>query len=166
MSDKIPRKKGKLPAKSDRIKKPSIADLAPKRVHAGGMPAFKPTEAERRQVEALSGYGIPQEQIAALIRQGIDCDTLAKHFKSELVTGRAKANAGVGRTLHQKAMSGDTAAMIWWSKAQMRWAETQKHELSGRDGAPIEVSTLDAKRLSTEALREIMAAKDAAKDNH
>jgi len=163
VSAKMPGKRVK--PKSDQIKKPAISELPRKRRHGGGMPAFIPTEAERRQVEALSGYGIPQEQIAALIRQGIDCDTLTRHFKTELVTGRAKANAGVGRTLHQKAMSGDTAAMIWWSKAQMRWAETQKHELSGRDGAPIEVSTLDAKRLSTEALREIMAAKDAAKDD-
>jgi hypothetical protein len=30
-----------------------------------------------------------------------------------------------------------TAAMIWWSKTQLRWAETQKHEHSGPDGAPI-----------------------------
>lgn len=164
MSEKMPRKRVK--PKPDQIKRPAISELPRKRRRGGGMPAFQPTEAERRQVEALSGYGIPQEQIAALIRQGIDSDTLAKHFKAELITGRAKANAGVGRTLHQKAMSGDTAAMIWWSKAQMRWAETQKHELSGRDGAPIEVSTLDAKRLSTEALREIMAAKDAAKGSN
>ena len=27
--------------------------------------------------------------------------------------------------------------MIWWSKTQLRWAETQKHEHSGPDGAPI-----------------------------
>lgn len=160
MSEKIPGKR----AKTDqaKAKKPTASVQA--RKHAGGMPAFVPREEERRQVEALSGYGIPQEQIAALVRDGISADTLAKYFSRELVTGRAKANAGVGRTLHQKAMGGDTQAMIWWSKAQMRWAETQKHELSGRDGAPIEVSTLDAKRLSTEALREIMAAKDAAKD--
>jgi hypothetical protein len=125
------------------------------------MPAFIPTEAERRQVEALSGYGIPQEQIAALIRQGIDCDTLTRHFKTELITGRAKANAGVGRTLHQKAMSGDTAAMIWWSKAQMRWAETQRHEVTGRDGKPVQIQALDMTRLSDSALAEILAAKDA-----
>ena len=26
--------------------------------------------------------------------------------------------------------------MIWWSKAQMRWAETQRHENSGPGGGP------------------------------
>jgi hypothetical protein len=29
-----------------------------------GRPAFEPTDAERKQVEALSGYGLPIEQIA------------------------------------------------------------------------------------------------------
>ena len=103
-----------------------------------GRPAFDPTDAERKQVEAMSGYGLPIEQIAVLVRGGIDTDTLRKHFATELVAGKAKANSGVGRTLFQKAMGGDTAAMIWWSKTQMRWAETQKHEVTGADGAPLE----------------------------
>ena len=107
------------------------------RENAGRM-AFEPTDAERKQVEAMSGYGLPIEQIAVLVRGGIDTDTLRKHFATELVAGKAKANSGVGRTLFQKAMGGDTAAMIWWSKTQMRWAETQKHEVTGADGAPPE----------------------------
>ena len=103
-----------------------------------GRPAFEATPAERKQVEALSGYGLPIEQIAVLVRDGIHVDTLRAHFATELVSGKAKANSGVGRTLFQKAMGGDTAAMIWWSKTQMRWAETQKHEVTGADGAPLE----------------------------
>lgn len=102
-----------------------------------GRPPFVPTDYERKQVETLSGYGLPQDQIAILIRGGIGIDTLREHFATELVAGKAKANSGVGSTLFQKAMSGDTAAMIWWSKSQMRWAETQKHEHTGADGAPI-----------------------------
>ena len=108
-----------------------------------GRPAFEPTDAERKQVEAMSGYGLPIEQIAVLVRGGIDTDTLRKHFATELVAGKAKANSGVGRTLFQKAMGGDTAAMIWWSKTQMRWAETQKHELTGADGAPLEFTKIE-----------------------
>ena len=104
---------------------------------------FEPTDAERKQVEALSGYGLPIEQIAMLIRDGIDADTLRKHFSSELVSGKSKANAQIGRTLFQKAMGGDTTAMIWWSKTQMRWSETQKHELTGADGAPLEIARIE-----------------------
>ena len=97
-----------------------------------GRPAFVPTDAERKQVEALSGYGLPFEQIAALIRDGINADTLSKHFSIELQSGKAKANAQVGKTLFQKVMAGDTTAAIWWSKTQMRWAETQRHEIDAR----------------------------------
>ena len=103
-----------------------------------GRPAFEPTDAERKQVEALSGYGLPIEQIAVLVRDGIDTDTLRKHFATELLSGKAKANGQVGKTLFQKVMAGDTTAAIWWSKTQMRWAETQKHEVTGADGAPLE----------------------------
>jgi hypothetical protein len=104
-----------------------------------GRPAFEPTEAERRQVEALSGYGLPIEQIAVLVRDGIDSDTLRKHFREELISGKAKANGQIGKTLFQKAMGGDTTAMIWWSKTQMRWSETMKHELTGAEGGPLKI---------------------------
>jgi len=32
-------------------------------------------------------------------------------------------------------VGGDTTAMIWWSKTQMRWAETQKLEHTSPDGS-------------------------------
>lgn len=108
-----------------------------------GRPEFEPTGAERKQVEALSGYGLPIDQIAVLVRDGIHIDTLRKHFSNELVAGKAKANSGIGRTLFQKAMGGDTTAMIWWSKTQMRWTETQKHELTGADGVPLEFAKIE-----------------------
>lgn len=99
---------------------------------------MEPTKEEKIKVETLSGYGVPIEQIAALIRGGIDSDTLRNRFKDELIAGKAKANAKVGQTLFQRATSGeDTTAAIWWSKTQMRWAETQKHEVTGADGGPV-----------------------------
>jgi hypothetical protein len=128
-----------------------------------GRKPFEPTSAERKQVEALSGYGLPIDQIAILIRDGIDDDTLRKHFAHELKQGKAKANGQIGKTLFQKAISGDTTAAIWWSKTQMRWKEVQSHELTGKDGEPIKTeSTLDVSKLPTEVLSAIMAAKDAA----
>lgn len=108
-----------------------------------GRMAFEPTDHERKQVEAMSGYGLPIEQIAVLVRDGIDTDTLRKHFAQELISGKAKANAQVGKTLFQKAMAGDTTAAIWWSKTQMRWKEVQQHELTGADGAPLEFAKIE-----------------------
>jgi hypothetical protein len=127
-----------------------------------GRKPFEPTDAERKQVEALSGYGLPIDQIAILIRDGIDADTLRKHFAHELIQGKAKANGQIGKTLFQKAISGDTTAAIWWSKTQMRWKEVQAHELTGKDGTPIAVAALDVSKLGTDVLAKIMAAKDAA----
>jgi hypothetical protein len=104
-----------------------------------GRDAFEPTDAERKQVEALSGYGLPIDQIAVLVRDGIHVDTLRKHFATQLVSGKAKANGQVGKTLFQKVIAGDTTAAIWWSKTQMRWTETQKVELSGDAKNPLRI---------------------------
>ena len=93
-----------------------------------GRKAFEPTALERKHVATMSGYGVPFEQIASLIRDGIDNDTMVKHFKTELITGKAKANGQVGKSLFQKVLSGDTTAMIWWTKTQMKWAEERRVE--------------------------------------
>ena len=98
-----------------------------------GRPEFEPTPEERKQAEAMAGYGVPHDNIAALIRGGIDSDTLKKHFKQELAQGKAKANAKVGQTLFQKATAGDTTAAIWWSKTQMGWKETISHDITSRE---------------------------------
>ena len=132
-----------MESKQTKIEKPTVKKVDGRANNGGaregaGRPAFEPTDAERKQVEALSGYGLPIEQIAVLIRDGIHVETLTKYFGNELATGKAKANGQIGKTLFQKAMSGDTTAAIWWSKTQMRWKEVQQHELTGKDGAPIE----------------------------
>lgn len=127
-----------------------------------GRPAFEPTEQERRQVEALSGYGLPLPQIAALIRDGIHVQTLSAHFEKELMLGKAKANAGAAKSIYQKVMSGDPGMMRYWGATQLGWRETQHHEVTGKDGAPIAIATLDVSQLGTEVLAQIMAAKDAS----
>ncbi len=112
------------------IKRTDTSEVEKSKVNGGyregsGRPAFVPTEKERIQVQAMSGYGIPEEQIAVMVGDGICVETLKKHFEKELVLGKAKANLGVGKTLYQKAMDGDTAAAIFWAKTQMRWRESQ-----------------------------------------
>lgn len=126
------------------------------RPDAGRNP-FEPSETERKQVEALSGYGLPLDQIAVLVRKGISVDTLTKYFSEELVSGKAKANSQVGRTLFQKATSGDTTAMIWWTKTQMRWSETQKVEHTGANGGAIAMASVDLKGLNDAELAQMQA---------
>lgn len=91
-----------------------------------------PSAENKRLVETSAGLGLPHEQIGALI--GIDDKTLRKHYRTELDVGKAKASAQIAKTLFNKAQGGDTTALIWWTKAQMRWAETQKQEITGADG--------------------------------
>ena len=97
-----------------------------------GRPPFKPTDDERKQVGQMVAVGIPQEQIAMVIRDGIDADTLAKHFKKEIRESKILANAKVGGTLFNKVMNGDTSAAIFWAKTQMGWKETNVQEHTGK----------------------------------
>lgn len=93
-------------------------------------------EQTRKLVESSSGLGLPHEQIAILV--GIDDKTLRKHYRAELDMGKAKANGQIAKTLFSKAIAGDTTSLIWWTKAQMRWSETVKNEVTGADGEPLQ----------------------------
>jgi hypothetical protein len=81
-----------------------------------------PTEEERRTVKALSGYGVPQEDIA--IHMDMDAKTLRKHYRRELDRGTIEANAKVAQTLFTMAtVDKNVAAAIFWMKARGGWRE-------------------------------------------
>jgi hypothetical protein len=101
------------------------------RENAGRLP-FEPSDKDREMVEKLANWGVAEHHIAPLVGDGISVMTLRKYFMTELERGRAKASAGIGQTLYQKAMAGDVASLIWWTKTQMRWTEAPRQiELSG-----------------------------------
>lgn len=109
-----------------------------------GAPEFKPTDEQRKSVEAMAAFGIPHDDIAQTVtnpRTGrpVTPKTLRRSFPAELRQGKVKANAKVAQSLFTMATSGNVSAAIWWTKAQMGWSETAKHELTGADGKPIEV---------------------------
>jgi hypothetical protein len=86
-----------------------------------GLP-HKPTDETRHIVRSHAIVGTPQENICTIL--GISLPTLHKHYREELDTARDKANAAIGGALYTKAMSGDTASMIFWLKTRARWRET------------------------------------------
>jgi hypothetical protein len=97
-----------------------------------GRKPITPTDEDREHAETLAGFGLTEANIAALVCGGISVATLRDRFSEELQRGRAKAHAGIGKTLFQKAMAGDVASLIWWTKTQMRWTEAPRQiELSG-----------------------------------
>lgn len=97
----------------------------------GGRPPHVPTDNTRQTVALHATVGTRQEVIAEIL--GISVDTLQLYYRSELDTSREKANAAVGGALYKKAMSGDTASMIFWLKTRARWRETV--DISNEDGS-------------------------------
>lgn len=91
--------------------------------------AWKPTEEQRKQIETMSGMGIPQEQMAILLE--VDPKTLRKHCRKELDQGSIKATMKVAQTLFKQATDGNTAAAIFWMKVRAGWSEKNQTEHTG-----------------------------------
>jgi hypothetical protein len=87
-----------------------------------GRRAHKPDPAQRRQVEAMAAYGIPEADIARVV--GVDPKTLRKHYRDELDMGETKANAQVAGFLFNSARTGNVTAQIFWLKTRAQWRET------------------------------------------
>ena len=98
-----------------------------------GRKAFEYNPAHARQVKALSQYGVPYEDIAASI--GMGDDTMVKLYKKELAEGRAIANATLGKRLFEKAMEGDTTALIFLAKVRLRMRTEDKEDKKERASA-------------------------------
>ncbi len=58
----------------------------------------------------------------------IDHKTLRKYYQRELDRGKAVASSRVGKSLFEQAVSGNTAAAIFWAKVQMGWREKAPEE--------------------------------------
>ena len=84
--------------------------------------SHRPDPSQRRQVEALAAYGIPEADISGVV--GIDPKTLRKHYRDELNLGETKANAQVAGFLFNAAKNGNVTAQIFWLKTRAKWRET------------------------------------------
>ena len=101
-----------------------------------GRKPFTPTAEQRRMVHAMAGYGVPQDDIALVLR--CTSRTLRKWFREELDVAVIEANARVAQTLYQQATKpGNIAATIFWLKARAGWREKQVVEVSGAGALPV-----------------------------
>ena len=87
-----------------------------------GRRAHRPDPSQRRQVEAMAAYGIPEDNISRVI--GVDPKTLRKHYRDELDLGETKANAQVAGFLFNAAKNGHVTAQIFWLKTRAKWRES------------------------------------------
>ena len=128
----------------------------------GHRPSHDTTESNRKQVEALASFGVPQADIARML--GICEKTLRKHYSDTLANAVMKANSMVAQSLFNRAIKGDgpssTTAAIFWLKTRAKWSEREIHEISGPNGGPIpmmDYSLLSKEQLLTfERLLEIL----------
>lgn len=89
-----------------------------------GRPEHAPTEKDRKTVQAMASYGVPQDNIAEVL--GIAPKTLRKHYDRELKISRTVANAQVAQSLFQVATGpGDSASKVsaakFWLECQAGW---------------------------------------------
>ena len=114
-----------------------------------GRATFKPTDEQRTLVERLSSLGIRIDEMPVFVAgsngKPISEPTLNKYFKKEIANGRLKANVTVANALYRNATEssekfphGNTGAQIFWLKSQAGWKDTQRVELTGKNGGPVE----------------------------
>ncbi len=103
-------------------------------------PEERSSSAQRKQVEALAGFGVSETDLAKVV--AVDVEALRQLYPFELEAAPIKANARVAENLFRRATGEGREAVIaaiFWLKARARWTENQAHELSGRDGQPIRI---------------------------
>jgi hypothetical protein len=120
-----------------------------------GRRAHQPDPSQRRQVEAMAAYGIPETNISRVV--GIDPKTLRKCYRDELDLGETKANAQVAGFLFNAAKNGNVTAQIFWLKTRARWREMPA-ELR-HSGA---ISSRDVTELSDEELLAVITESAAS----
>lgn len=93
---------------------------------------FQPSDEQRRQVMTMTGFGIRQEEMCAMLK--ISKPTLHKHFRHELDTGMTEANMRVVQSLYTNATKHmSVQAQIWWTKARMGWKDSSELAIGGTD---------------------------------
>ena len=99
-----------------------------------------------QRVEALAAQGLTIDEIAGCLsisrstlynRMGAEVDVL-----DAVKRGRSKGMATITNALFQSAKGGNTTAQIFYLKNRgpEEWRDRRHHELSGPDGAPIDLS--------------------------
>lgn len=99
-------------------------DQAKKKV---GRPSHEVSDEDRIKVEAWCVMGLPYDRMASAL--GISVNTLQKHYADELAHAKDDRNTQIVNSLFQKALKGDTTALIFWCKTQLGWKETQVQEM-------------------------------------
>lgn len=114
------------------------------------MPAGRPTDYKQEYCIKAFGFcllGYTDKQLAEYFDVSEQTLNAWKkkypEFLESLKAGKEEADSAVVGALYEKAIAGDTTAMIFWLKNRQRyqWRDKVNHEVSGQDGGPIESVT-------------------------
>lgn len=129
----------------------------------GGRPRIELDDEQIGQIEKLAAV-LTMEQIADFL--GFSERTLRRRFGDDpkvlaaYKRGKQRAIAGVATNLIQQAQSGNTTAAIFYLKTQAGWRETNRTELTGLDGGPLDIRELTDDERRERIVRLLEAAKD------
>ena len=124
------------------------------------------------KVEQLAQVCDNEEEIALAL--GISYRTLRNrkkdfaNFATAIKKGKAKANALVGGKLMALIREGNPAATIFYMKSRCGWKETDRKEITGKDGEPVKVdkvNQLDLSKLTLEQLDALEGIVNAASND-
>jgi hypothetical protein len=96
-----------------------------------GRPKHEVTEAMTRQIEMLSGIGVPVDQIGRVV--GIDKKTIHRHYRDALDIGQAKATSKIAKRLFDIATGESKEALtacIFWLKCRGGWKPPAEMEVN------------------------------------
>lgn len=107
-----------------------------------GRPPYKPTDQDRAIVKNLVAAGTPEERICQCLdmSQGIDQETMRKHFARELKTAREEVTAMAMRGVATGIAAGNLDACYKWLRCRAGWKESSQVEHTGKDGGIIEMN--------------------------
>lgn len=89
----------------------------------------------------MASIGVPQAAIASAL--GVAEKTLRERFRDELDNGKVKTITKVADSLVRQALAGNITAIIFYLKTQAGWKETDRREITGPDGGPVEVTRIE-----------------------
>lgn len=102
----------------------------------------EPSPESKAKVKTMASTGIAHKDIARIM--DIGKGTLEKYYSDELDTAATEANWRVGANMLRMAtgpIDGKHTYMAaqFWLKTRAGWIETERREISGPDGAPIQM---------------------------
>jgi transposase-like protein len=120
----------------------------------GGRPTDYDEQAMREAVESTIETGATVAQIAKAC--GVHAAQVYRwqdehpEFRETIARARAVADAPAENALYKAVLKGDVNAAKWWliNRQRKEWTDSQKVELSGPDGAPIQTAQVTDEQLA------------------